>query len=366
MIAVLFFAALAYQLIALLACIKQVLRRDPEPKSFPGVSILKAVRGLDSGFAEAIRTHALLDYPEFEILFGYADADETCLPEILRLQAEFPHVAIRALHCTGKAPNGKVAVLADLAHSAKYPVWVVNDSDISVSREYLRKIVAPLEDPRTGLVTCLYRATASHWPGRWEALGIATDFVPSTLVAPLFGINEFGLGATLAFRSGDLKKLGGFAAIADYLADDYQLGKKISGLGLQVHLSTEVVSTHLDSNSWRGTWRHQVRWARTIRVSRAAGYAGLPITNAGLWALVAASLGMWIWSGALLLARLTMGLVGGALALRSEMAARYCLLMPLRDLWAFAVWIAGLSGRTVRWRDRTLRLDSQGRIVPWN
>ena len=126
-------------------------------------------------------------------------------------------------------------MLADLESHAKYPLRVVNDSDILVERDYLRRVLAPLKDQRVGLVTCLYRAAAAHWPGRWEAIGIATDFAPSVLVAPLFGVNEFGLGSTLAFRVEQLQQIGGFAAVANYIADDYQLGKRISGLGLKVH-----------------------------------------------------------------------------------------------------------------------------------
>ena len=177
--------------------------------------------------------------------------------------------------------------MIDLASEARHPILIVNDSDISVPAGYIGSVTAPLSDPGVGLVTCLYRAEAHDWPSRLEALAIATDFAPSTLVAGFFGVSEFGLGSTLAFRKSDLDRIGGFHAIADYIADDYQLGRKLHALGLRNVISEVVVSTHLAAGSWLGAWRHQVRWARTIRLSGGAGYAGLPITNASLWAAMA-------------------------------------------------------------------------------
>ena len=355
-------AAGIYQLLAIVAALKQMRARVVGDGPMPGVSILKPVRGLDPRFYQAIRSHAEQDYPEFEILFGVADLSDPAVREIERLQADFPSVSIHLIHCTGTAPNGKVAVLADLERHAQFPLRLVNDSDIVVGPHYLRQVLAPLNDPCTGLVTCLYRASAAHWPGRWEALGIATDFAPSVLVAPLFGVNEFGLGSTLAFRRQQLEQMGGFAAIADYIADDYQLGKRISGLGLKVELSKVVVETSLSADSWGEVWRHQLRWARTIRVSRGGGYVGLPITNASLWAGVALVSGWWWTAAALLFARVAMGLIVGVGVLRCPLTARYWFLIPFRDLWGFGVWVAGLQGRDVVWRDCTLRLNRDGTI----
>ncbi len=180
MISVLFGAVAAaagiYQLLAIIAALRQVRARVPRGGPMPGVSILKPLRGLDPRFYQAIRSHAEQEYPEFEILFGVADLSDPAVREIERLQTDFPGISIHLIHCTGTAPNGKVAVLADLERHAQFPLRLVNDSDIVVGPHYLRQVLAPLNDPRTGLVTCLYRASAAHWPGRWEALGIATDF----------------------------------------------------------------------------------------------------------------------------------------------------------------------------------------------
>ena len=278
--------ASGYQLFAIAACLWHLRHRGASPRlRNPAVSILKPVRGADPDFYQAIRSQALQDHPQFEILFGIRDAGDPAAPEIQRLIQEFPSVVMRLILCSEEAPNGKVGVLMDLAREARHPLLIVSDSDITVPPGYLKDVTAPLADPAIGLVTCLYRAEADDWPSRFEALAIATDFAPSTLVAPFVGVSEFGLGSTLAFRRADLDRIGGFASIANYLADDYQLGRKLHSLGLRNLISKVVVSTRLSAESWRAASKHQLRWARTIRLSRGGGYAGFPVTFATLWAV---------------------------------------------------------------------------------
>jgi ceramide glucosyltransferase len=186
--------------------------------------------------------------------------------------------------------------------------------------------------------------------------------MPSTLVAQLLGVREFGLGSTLAFRAADLERAGGFTSLAEYLADDYQLAKRIAALGLRVVLSTYTVETSLGDATWRGVWLHQLRWARTIRLSKGGVYAGLPITQAGLWAAVALACGAG-WPAAILLAlRVASAWLSGALVLESSLAARWSWLSPCWDLYSFAVWLASYAGRKVRWRDRVLTIGLDGRI----
>jgi ceramide glucosyltransferase len=354
--------AALYNLIALMAALR-FKHTWPKPEyDFPPVSILKPVYGRDPEFYEAIRSHALLDYHEFEILFGLRDTDDPARQDIDRLAAEFPERVIRMVPCGQDLPNGKVAVLAELERHARYPLLVVNDSDITVERAYLRAVVAPLEEPEAGLVTCLYRARGASWPARWEALGIATDFVPSVLVARAAGVAEFALGSTMAFRAAELKRIGGFQAIGDYLADDYQLGRRIRELGYRIVLGSTVVETRLSDESWGQVWQRQLRWSRTIRVSRTAGYVGYVITNASIWAVLAASSGWWPVALACLVIRILAGVVTSTLVLGDRESARLWFLMPFRDLWGFAVWAGGLAGSTVEWRGKKLRLDREGRI----
>lgn len=359
--------ALAYQVFALLAVIVHKERSrlrytKPIPAFTPPVSILKPVRGLDEGFPSAIASHAAQHYPEFEILFGVHDLNDPAVPAIRQLIADHPELAIRLIHVTTQSPNRKAAVLIDLAREARHPVLLVNDADITVPADYLRRVAAPLEDAQIGIVTCLYRATASSLPGRWEALGIATDFIPSTLVAPLVGVKEFGLGSTLCFRAADLQAIGGFASIQEFIADDYQLAKRITALGRHALLSEVVVDTTLSDPDWLAVWRHQLRWARTIRVSRGGGYAGLPVTHAGVWILANLLAGNYPIAVTLLVARLTMGVSGGFLVLRHWPALLAAPLIPVWDLWAFAVWVMGLMGRTVHWRNGRITLSPDGRM----
>jgi len=356
-------AAAAYQLLALAAALRQALRREARGAFRPAVSILKPLHGLDPDFYETVRTHALLAYPEFEILFGVSDPGDPTIGEIERLRAEFPAVAIRLIRSGATTPNRKVGVMADLAAAARYPILVVNDSDIRVEPDYLARVVAPLEDPKIGMVTCLYRARASGLPGRFEAVGIATDFAPSVLVAPLVGVSGFALGSTMAFRAEDLARIGGFASIGDYIADDHELGRRIAELGRRVVISTCVVETTVPDTHWGEMWRHQVRWARTIRLSRGGGYLGLPLTNATLWAALLAAGGLWRAALALFALRLAAGLATAAVVLRDRQSLAFAYLVPFRDLAGLAIWAAGLFGSTVVWRDARLNLDRKGRIV---
>ncbi|MBM3775695.1 MAG: glycosyltransferase, partial [Acidobacteria bacterium] len=257
----------AYWVLVLIAGLRRLHPRPlPDVLPAPGVSVLKPRQAIEPGLEEALRSHARQDYPQFEVLCDSASL---------------------------RSPNPKVGVLAALARRARYPVLVVNDADITVSPEYLRRVVAELEQPGVGLVTCLFRARGLSWPARFEALAVSTEFAPGVLVARLLGIGDFALGATMALRARDLDRIGGFGAVGDYLADDYWLGRKISGLGLKVALSREVVETRLTAETWRDAWRHQVRWARTVRVSRPGGYRGYLATHATLWALAAALAGAW-------------------------------------------------------------------------
>ncbi|HLY19593.1 MAG TPA: bacteriohopanetetrol glucosamine biosynthesis glycosyltransferase HpnI [Bryobacteraceae bacterium] len=327
------------------------------------VSILKPVHGRDPHFWEAIRSHAVQEYPEFEILFGLSDPNDPAADDIRRLMAEFPKLDIRLIASRTKMPNGKVGVLADLAAEARHPLLLINDSDIRVPPDYLRQVTVTRAQPQTGLVTCLYRATSEHWPGRWEALGVATEFVPSVLVARMLGSVEFALGSTMLLRAEELRRMGGFAAIGEYLADDYQLGRHILGLGLRVVFAPVIVETHLGGETWGEVWRHQLRWSRTIRASRAGGYFGYLVTHATFWGLMALAAGAWQAGTAALVTRLLAGMYVAGGVLRDGCAVRRGWLVPFRDLWGFVIWVCGAGGRTVEWRGERIRISRGGKIL---
>jgi ceramide glucosyltransferase len=361
-----FLPAIAYQSLAIFAALNHLRRRysnkQRERVYQPPVSVLKPLRGLDPNTFEAFVSQASQNYPEYEILFGVADTSDPAIPEVRRLQERFPNLCIRLIVGREAVANGKVGVLIRLQSHAKHAICVINDSDIKVTEDYLSRVVAPLENPAIGVVTCLYRARGHTRPAVWESLGVAIDFMPSTLVAQLIGVREFGLGSTLAFRAPDLAQAGGFAAIGDYLADDYQLAKHITRLGKRALLSTYTVETALGDVSWKAGWQHQLRWARTIRASKGGGYAGLPITHAGIWVVLAMICGAAGPALVLLVLRLVSAFVSSLWVLGSSQATALFWLAPAWDLYSFAIWLASYSGREVRWRDRVLTIDAQGKI----
>ncbi len=350
-----------YNLLAIAGAVR-FSRALPLSRYRPPVSILKPVRGRDPGFFDAIYSHAHQSYPEFEILFGISQPGDPAVQDIERLQRGFPSLSIRIIDTTNDAPNGKVGSLEILAREAKFDILLVNDGDITVERDYLKSVVSLLSDHKVGLVTGMYRARGASIAANAEALGIITEFVPSVLVARLLSSGGFALGATMAFSKEDLAGIGGFAAIRDYLADDYQLGARIAALGKRIAMCDSVVVTNLGAGSWHDVWKHQVRWSRTIRVSRPVGYAGYLVTQATLWCLLAALTGHWRIALAGELVRLIAA--GTAMWTMGDYEMSHLAFVPLRDLFGFAVWCGGMFGNTVEWRGIRFRLKRDGRIEP--
>ena len=332
-------------------------------------SILKPLKGTDPGMYESLRSHCLQDYPEYEIIFGVSDANDPAVEVVERLRSEFPQQAIKLVVCgQSLGSNTKVSNLAQMRIESRYEYLVVNDSDIRVGPDYVRRVVSPLVDPRNGLVTCLYRGVASPTLGsRLESLGISTDFCAGVLTArSLEGGIRFGLGSTLAFRAADLRAIGGFESLVDYLSDDYEIGKRISTLGREVKLSEVVVETFLPAYTLRGFLDHQLRWARCIRDSRRWGYTGLLLTFGLPWALLALIAAKGAAWACLLLGvaagiRLAMAIVIGRDVLQDPEVVRWVWLLPLRDLVALLVWIASFAGHTVVWRGDRFHLK-HGRL----
>ena len=328
------------------------------------VSILKPLKGMDPEIYESFRSHCLQDYPDYELIFGASDPEDPAVASVRRLQAEFPQRRIEMVVCADSpGPNVKVTNLAQMARAARHDVLIVNDSDIRVERDYLRQVTAPLQSERVGLVTCLYRGKAAPTLGsRLEALGISSDFCAGVLAArQIEGGIRFGLGSTLAFRRPDLQRIGGFEAIADYLADDYELGKRVADLGMDVVLAPNAVETFLPAYSVGGFLEHQLRWARGMRDARPGGYFGLLFTFGLTWSLLALVLAggaAWAWAlfAAVLALRAGMAWFVGSRVLQDRQTNLLLWLLPLRDLIATGVWIASYFGNTVNWRGDRFRL----------
>ena len=337
--------------------------------AFP-VSILKPLKGADPETYETFRSHCLQDYGSYEIVFGVSEADDPAVPSVRRLQQEFPEIPIQLVVCSQNlGANTKVSNLVQMLRVARHDVVIVNDSDIRVDREYLRRVVGPLENPGLGMVTCLYCGIANSSLGsKLESIGISTDFAAGVLVARLIeGGVKFGLGSTLAFRKRDLEAVGGFELLVDHLADDYEIGKRVAERGLEVRLSEVVVETFLPAYNLRGFFEHQLRWARTVRDARPGGYFGLVLTFGLPWALlavIASRSAFWSWAllGVTVLLRLWMAWVVGRVVLQDAQVVRFLLMIPLRDLAAVLVWIGSFAGNRISWRGDSFRLK-HGKLV---
>jgi ceramide glucosyltransferase len=367
---VLTFAGLFYCIAALWSA-RSFVRRGAAVSAFaPGVSILKPVKGFDPGMYEAFASHCRQDYAgEYEILFGVSALDDPAVAAIERLQAEFPAHSIRIVTCPEQlGPNRKISNVAQIAPHARYEYVLVNDSDIRVSPRYLTRIMsgfgAPEKDKVVGMVTAPYRGHTHGTIGsKLEALGISTDFFPGVLTAlKMDGEIRFGLGSTLAVSQAALGAIGGFAPLAQSLADDYQLGFRIAEAGFAVLLSREVVETSVPAYTMGGFFAHQLRWARGIRDSRRLGYFGLVFTFVLPWAIFnAIASGFSLESLALLslacLARVTLALAVGVGLLDDGQVLRDLWLLPLRDLAALWVWVWSFAGDTVVWRGEAFTLQ---------
>ncbi len=333
----------------------------------PPVSILKPVRGLDAGAYQNFASFCRQDYPEFELLFGVSDPADPAIPIVERLQRDFSEHAIRLVVTQVTEVNRKAGLLHVLATQAGHEVIVVSDSDMRVSPDYLSRVVAPLADKQVGLVTCSYRGEAPlTLTARLEALYLAVTFLPSVLVARKFLDMRFALGATMVLRRGDLARIGSFAAVADYLADDYQLGLRVALLGLRVHLSDYVVPTFLGATTFREQWHREVRWAQCSRVSRPLEYPGLLITFSTPLALALALVTGFApiaWLSliiSLLLRWMVAWLVTGYIG--DQTLRRWLIWLPVRDLLSALIWCAGAMGRRVVWRGEKFLLATDGRL----
>jgi len=358
-------AGMGYFFAAMLAAFVFLAKRRPAVAGFtPGVSLLKSLRGLDPAMLDAFRSHCRQDYAgEYELLFGVASADDPAVPAVVELQREFPERAIRLIVCPERlGTNGKVSTLAQLIPQARHDYLLINDSDITVSPRYLTRVMAhfapePRAKKQVGLVTALYRGRphGSLW-SKLEALGIATDFQPSVLLARwIEGGLRYGLGSTLAVRREALTAIGGIETLVDHLADDYELGARIYKAGFAIALSHEVVETSVPDYLRRGFFDHQVRWYRTVRDARPWGYVGLVFTMGLGWALlnvVASGVSLWsVWLLALsFFLRLALAMAVAANVLGDHDVLPNLWLLPLRDVIAMGTWVAGFAGHTIVWR----------------
>jgi ceramide glucosyltransferase len=363
---------LAYYVVATLAGLRFFVRqREKSPGSFtPEVSVLKPVRGVDFASYENFRSFCLQDYPKYEILFCVNDLDDAAVPLIRRLAEEFPQRSIRLLsNAPQLGSNHKVNNLALLASQAKFELLVQSDGDVRVGANYLREMAAPFERAETAVVSCFYRGvTQKNLWAEIEALGVATDFSAGVLVADWMEGVTFALGASVATTKTWLGKIGGYEGLAKVLADDYEIGNRVTKAGGQAVLSREVVETMYPAQTFAEFWAHQMRWARTVRLCRPASHVGLLFTH-GLPLAIAGAMVSRSAVGALLFAAAYVGLrlavaeTVGVWGLRDKTARRKWWLLPLRDLLQFAVWVGSFFSNRIIWGGAEFELSANGEMT---
>jgi ceramide glucosyltransferase len=347
------------------------LYKDPLPadRELPAVSILKAIKGLDPSCADNLSSFCVQDYPCYEVLFGFRDLDDPAIPAARAIAASVPCDARVVIKHEGSGTNQKALNLQALADEARYPMLALSDSDMVVDRHYLRQIVAEFQDNgKTGIVTSLYKISRpASFGSALESLNIALDFIPSVLVARRLEGVTFGLGASILISREALRDIRGFEAVADYLADDYQIGFRLWKKGYTNVISRYVIENRVGPMSFAGHLKHQLRWARTYRASRPWGFLGYGITHIFTFALLffcirpgAAS----ALTAAIVLAfRYALAFVTYKKVIRTKGWLKTLFLLPLKDVLSFLVWLWSFAGSTVDWRGSRYRVFPGGRMV---
>ena len=368
-------AAIAYYLIALASGLLWFADRRRQRalglNYVPPATIFKPVRGADAEAYENFASFCRQDYPEYQIIFGVRHESDPGVPIIRRLIADFPERDIELVISSNEfGCNAKVSNLQNMYARAKRDVLLIADSDIRVEPDYLRRVVAPLRRPEVGMVTCLYRGTnAKTFAGLLENIGISSTFGPDVCSARALEGVKFAFGSTIAMRRELLERMGGFHALSDYLADDFLLGNYAAKEGQEVVLSDCVVEHVSASDTFASMLRRQLRWARTIRVSRPRGYRWMILTYGTATSLAAtlacgfSSLALWLLA-ATMVARFLPVFVIGVYGLKDRALARYFWLAPVRDLIAVGVWAASLVGDKVEWRGAKFRVTPSGKLAP--
>lgn len=375
-VAVLVVAAfpLIYYLLAIFAAL--AFARDskaqspPTPTFEPPVSILKPVHGVDFASYENYASFCTQDYPDYEILFAVNQEGDPAIAVVTRLIANYPQLHIILLiGAEYFGANQKVNNLARLTREAKHEVLALSDGDVRVNPKYLRNVVAPLRDENVGAVTSFYRGIAQNdFYSELEAVGASSDFFAGVLMAARTEGVKFTLGASVATTKTWVRKIGGFESIAAFLADDYEIGHRVTKSHGRVVLSHEIVSTMYPAQTLRSFWQHQLRWARTVRLCRPASYAALLFTQGLPWAIAAAVIapGHWIAASYLLtysVLRLGMAWLVGVSVVGDEVLRRRLWLVPLWDAIHFVVWAASFASNHVVWGNVEYVID-RGRMKP--
>lgn len=362
-------ASLAYTTVALARVAALSRYRAPPARALPPITILKPICGLEPKLYDNLRSFCAQDYPEFQIIFGVRDVQDSAIQVVERLIREFPErKASLVIDPRVIGSNYKISNLANMMREAHHDILVIADADSRVGPRYLAELAAAFADPSIGAVTCLYRGTpkGNRLPDRLGAMFINEWFLPSVLVALLSEPLEYCFGATMAVRREALEAIGGIEALASYLADDHMLGRLVTARGYKVALARHIVEITIDEPNLKALILHELRWARTMRTVRPFGYAFSFLTDAlPLSILVGLATGLHE-SGLVLIAlafllRILMHFVARASLGSGDLVRPW--LVPVRDLMTFAIRAASFVGRRVEWRERSFSVRADGQMV---
>jgi ceramide glucosyltransferase len=344
---------------------RPVVTSSGEPDAEPAVSMLKPLYGEEPGLHENLLSFADQNYPVCQLVLGVRDRTDGALPAAHALLRDRPDRDIRlVVDSRVRGSNLKVANLENMLPMATHDVIVMADSDMRVTPEYLHAIIAQLENPATGIVTCPYKAapTGGLW-SRLAALQINFTFLPGALTGDALAIGGGCFGATIALRRDVLERIGGFARLRNELADDHRMGAAVRRLDLKTVLSPYIVENRVSERSLASLWQHELRWARTSRAMAPVGYAGSVVTHVVMLSVLAAAVSGWTaaW-GCVVFSMLLRWASAMAIAHRLDLPTTGLWLLPLRDALSFAVFIASFCGRNVSWRDQLFRVEPSGRM----
>ena len=344
------------------------------PGFTPPLSLFKPLHGTEPGLESHIATFFQQDYPSYEILFCARDANDAGLALARTVAARFPHIPAKFLSTGGQPDfiNDKVISLEKMAASAAHDLFVISDSDVCVTPDYLRAIAWPFVDPQVGGMCCVYRGVAAE-PGLWarlEAVAMSVEMTSGVLAARLMEGMQFTLGPTMAFRRDTIERIGGFRVTADYCADDYVLGNETHNIGQTVILSHHVIDHVVLHSHFIGSLKHQARWMKSTRFSRPKGHFGTALTFSmpfGLLALVTAPLvGHPLWGVALfafaVVTRVALSIAVGRFVVEDPSWFSLLVLYPIQDLMGFGFWAASYFGHNILWRGRVFELLPGGKM----
>lgn len=360
---------LAYSLVALFF----IMRADvPSQSGFapdaPAVSILKPLHGDEPGLTEAIRSvfeHGH-DAP-VQIIFGVADAEDPALAALERARIGYANLDVTlVISAQRHGSNRKMSNIVNMAAYIRHPVVMIIDSDVHVPRGAVSALAATLADPAVGVASCLHAGVdkAGFW-SRLAAMDITYRFMPSVLVGRGLNLAEPVMGPMMGLRADTLERIGGFAAFADVLADDYEIGRAARALGLRLAMPSPFVLHGCAETSLSALMRHELRWTRTIYGIDPAGFTGSVITHVTPFALLAVLLsGGSVTTLLMLLAALG---VRSAIKLRldcvSGTVSGPLWLLPFRDCLSLIVWLLTFFVGSVDWRGYRFKVTADGRLM---